>query len=593
ITSLPDTNICVGTEIEFMASDFTQMGSNLTFDWDFGLNAQTSTAQLDTALYDVPGMFEVVLNIEEIATGCQNTITQNIDVQAFPEANFVSDADGQNPLCRIRNINFEDATNYNGSPSLDPAWDFDNGITTTGTAAASTFDKGTYTIEIVASTSYGCLDTFRQDFTIVGPEGDFTVDRDVICRGESITFTLIDTVDITSFVWDFGDGNTLSNQSPVTYQYDSIPPSGMTFAKLSLRGVDDACLFADSIPITLHQVIADFEQENACFDTGAYTFMNTSNLSNTFEWDFGDGNSSIEAIPTHVYANPGVYDVQLIVGNTDLGCQDSIRQDIELFAGPDVSAADVNICQGNLANLSVSDPSAGSTYFWSPEEFLESNGTPDVTANPLASTTFSVLETDINGCQNSDTSRVEVITLPDPITLDTTVCQGTPVALPVFKNPFIDFSWTAEGAGDVADLSCTDCSLPVVTVQEENQLYNLAVTAAAGLNVNCGTSKSSFALTVPDDRTYALPGAFTPDADGVNDFFNGLVRDESLVLRVDRFQVFNRWGNMVYDNNNPSGGWDGFYEGSLAPSDVYLYNIEVSIAGCPPVIRKGQVTLIR
>lgn len=87
----------------------------------------------------------------------------------------------------------------------------------------------------------------------------------------------------------------------------------------------------------------------------------------------------------------------------------------------------------------------------------------------------------------------------------------------------------------------------------------------------------------------AMPNTFTPNGDGVNDFFNVVSNAEA---RVAGFRIFNRWGQQVYDNENPGQGWDGTANGEPQPTEVYYYQIEVQT---PDGLwtRQGDVTLVR
>ncbi|MBL4708192.1 MAG: PKD domain-containing protein, partial [Flavobacteriales bacterium] len=94
IITVSDSTICSGSTVNFSASDFTEKGSNLTFDWDLK-NGSTSGLQNPTSTYSVAGNYLVELEIEEVATGCKNDITQNIEVIDYPIAGFSTSADGQ------------------------------------------------------------------------------------------------------------------------------------------------------------------------------------------------------------------------------------------------------------------------------------------------------------------------------------------------------------------------------------------------------------------------------------------------------------------------------------------------------------------
>ena len=63
-------------------------------------------------------------------------------------------------------------------------------------------------------------------------------------------------------------------------------------------------------------------------------------------------------------------------------------------------------------------------------------------------------------------------------------------------------------------------------------------------------------------------------------------------MTTSSFKVFDKWGQLIYDNAN-NVGWDGTYKGKALPPDVYAYFLEVDIDNCKVVQDKGNVTLIR
>lgn len=123
ITAAP-TQLCLGEEVNFSATDFTSQGSNVTFNWDFD-NGQTATTQTNSVTYMQEGVYDVQLNIEEISTGCPGSTNVVIEVQDFPVADFTTNVDNQNIICYPENIIFSDNTTSNHP--LTYAWDFGNG----------------------------------------------------------------------------------------------------------------------------------------------------------------------------------------------------------------------------------------------------------------------------------------------------------------------------------------------------------------------------------------------------------------------------------------------------------------------------------
>lgn len=92
---------------------------------------------------------------------------------------------------------------------------------------------------------------------------------------------------------------------------------------------------------------------------------------------------------------------------------------------------------------------------------------------------------------------------------------------------------------------------------------------------------------------FAVPNAFTPNGDGINDFFNLVANEEA--PKVLAFRVYNRWGRLVYDNDDPERGWGGAFNGEPQPADTYFYTIQVARQVGPEelLLFQGDVSLLR
>ncbi|NRA51729.1 MAG: gliding motility-associated C-terminal domain-containing protein, partial [Phaeodactylibacter sp.] len=90
------------------------------------------------------------------------------------------------------------------------------------------------------------------------------------------------------------------------------------------------------------------------------------------------------------------------------------------------------------------------------------------------------------------------------------------------------------------------------------------------------------------------PNTFTPNRDNTNDFFNFVAQANIEDLEVLEFKVYNRWGQLVYDNETPSTGWDGNANDREQPTEVYFYLIRIARPnGFELGVFQGDVTLIR
>ena len=586
ITTFPTPpNICLGETIDFSATDFTTQGNFLHFNWNFG-NGTSSTDQTGSATYNTAGTIPVTLNYTEDGTGCSGSQQTNVNVQDYPIAAFGSSVDGQSVLCYPTNVQFYDESTT-GSP-LSSIWDFGNGGNAVGDTVFTVFGKGMFTITHVVSTSFGCTDTITKALNTTGPEGDFTLDKTTICLGEDITATLnpADTVDVGSFQFDFGDGTIIPNELVATHAYTFLPGTNQQPIKLILTSIDGNCSYTVEKIVTILNTQAEFTGSNGTLvgcETESFVFTNQSTDANQYLWDFGDGTTSNLENPTHIFMGPGTHEVSLTASNTNSNCTSTIKHTVTILPKTPVNADNTSMCQGDTAVLNVINPIAGNTYSWTPAGLLGSPNSPTTTAFPIITTDFVVTADNGTGCVGRDTVTVFVVTPIPDIMFDTTIFAGTTIQLPVeYSAPYV-FSWNPTDG-----LSCLVCSNPSVTPTEDIT-YALSITDDAA----CFTSTGTFVIRIfPEDID--IPNAFTPNNDGVNDYFNVVISDDvAALLDITDFRIYDRWGQKVYDNDKPDTGWDGKFKGKELPSDVYPFTVEATFLNGKKKTFTGTCTLLR
>ena len=145
--------------------------------------------------------------------------------------------------------------------------------------------------------------------------------------------------------------------------------------------------------------------------------------------------------------------------------------------------------------------------------------------------------------------------------------------------------WTPAG-----NLSCSDCPNPVLNTNVNLQLKVL------GTTLYFCTDSASLKVNTFYQSHLALPNVFTPDNDGLNDIFYVIAGKD--VTAVKQFQIFNRWGEKVFEKSNVrpneySSGWDGNYKGKKAPMATYVYYITITLQNGTTEVNKGNITLIR
>lgn len=293
--------------------------------WTFG-DGDTSRLQNPVHTYQLPGTYTVTLQIID-AAGCINQeIKTNFIAAVEPTADFtVASTNGCDPFV----ANFSDLSTADPASGVNIVgweWSFGDGSSSTLQNPQHTYvNSGQYTVTLIVTDGLGCRDTLTR-FNYINansPTASFTVSDSIACLGHQIDFTNTTPGLFLNFVWDFGDGTTTTTVSPShTYTVeDTFPISLIVLDPYGCR---------DTLRDTL--IIADPVANFSATPTVAACppmFVNFTDLStpagaiSTWEWDFGDGNSSIVQNPNNLYATAGLFDVSLIVELIP-GCRDTV-----------------------------------------------------------------------------------------------------------------------------------------------------------------------------------------------------------------------------------------------------------------------------
>ncbi len=139
-------------------------------------------------------------------------------------------------------------------------------------------------------------------------------------------------------------------------------------------------------------------------------------------------------------------------------------------------------------------------------------------------------------------------------------------------------------------LSCTDCEDPIVKPLVTTD-YDVTV-----IDTNGCQSIQRIRVVVETPKVW-VPNAFSPNGDNINDQV-WIFGSKAEVTRINVFQIFDRWGNRVFENtnfqpNDSSKGWNGMYQDQKCNPGVYVYWAEVELIDGQKWIIKGDITLIR
>ncbi len=289
------------------------------------------------------------------------------------------------------------------------------------------------------------------------------------------------------------------------------------------------------------------------------------------------------------YTETGVYTDTL---SNILGCDSIVITDLLAIASPLVPEITVSPpCSGLLnGSISIDDVTGGVppySYTFDGVELGNLNFFSDL----MGDQTYSVIIEDNVNCPLILSIYIE--NQPD-INLELGEDQQVELGETIIFSPTYDFMPSSLNWQSTTPIDCfniVDCEkfdfLPTVSQQIILTLFD---------ENGCPVSDSIF-IEVKQVRTVAIPNIFSPNGDNVNDFFT--VFAEPLNIKyVEELKVFDRWGNLVFDNNNfpPNileNGWNGKFNGKSVPTGIYAYSATIRFLDDEIIRYTGDVLVVR
>jgi gliding motility-associated-like protein len=224
--------------------------------------------------------------------------------------------------------------------------------------------------------------------------------------------------------------------------------------------------------------------------------------------------------------------------------------------------------------------SGGLRYNWKPGHLVSNDTIPNPTANPIASTVYTLYSTDIFGCIDTAYSIFyranAAIVDAGP---DTTIYPGDIMPMNASGNGSV-FSWSPS-----AGLSATNIQNPVAQPSVSTQ-YVVNISNDFGC-----TGTDTVIVNVSNTSQMNIPKSFTPGQGTTeNDFFK---IDRRGIATLNYFRIFNRWGQLVFESSDINKGWDGRFNGSIQPMGTYVYQLDAQDPSGKHLTKVGNVTLLR
>ncbi len=414
-----------------------------------------------------------------------------------------------------------------------------------------------------------------------------------------------DKNDVKKWVWSFNMNNGTTYRDTTTdktkkWDLDiTFPDTGLYQGKLVLNP-GDVCKDSTNIFVRIFpSVQANFTYAYDTCVAGPVIFTDSSKGEagiTKWNWAFGvPGGSSTKQNPSYLYPVPGNHPVTLTVTDKNK-CTDDTTQTIKWYPAPPTIILDPDKFLGCIPaeiffnNLSKPiDETYKIEWDFGDGSKAQNIISPTHLYDKPGLYTIKIAITSPIGCYIADTFPNYIRVEPSPTANFTCFPDSL---LSNFNNTveFKDLSlntnrwnWTFDKYGYTTEQN------PTFTFPDTGQVkIRLIVTHPQG----CKDSMTKVLDIRPEIRWY-MPNAFTPNGDGTNDGFLG----KGFLRGVNDFQmlIWNRWGELVFETNDPDEEWNGRAQGTggMSPAGVYVYVVKFTAPRGQPYEIKGYATLVR
>ncbi len=421
------------------------------------------------------------------------------------------------------------------------------------TPVFNVLQSGRYYVSV--ETIYGC--TLSDTVHVL--LDTFPVLRDTILCDAAFNLTLSLPPGYPSYQWSTGDTTAaITVTTPGEYYVSAVTAAG--------------CPFMDTVLVTVDSVSIG-EDTLFCVDVNYTLVPQPPGNFTTYLWQNGS------TAPDYLVTESGTYHVTVYTVN-NCTLSDTVTVSVDPSPELTLTALDTALCAGSRIRLLANYTTEGlDSLTWTFGDGVPFTAGDTVTYLYDEAGTFLVQIKGYYRVCPDDSAVLDLTIYPYPVLNigeDTAICPGgEPVLIADARNG------VTPGAAWLWSTGETGSSIYIT----EPGNYHATVTISG-----CSTTDSILARK---SCYIDIPNVFTPNGDGYNDYFfpRSLL---SRALTSFRMQIFNRWGQLLFETTKPDGrGWDGRFNDELQPQGVYVYMIEAAFANGVAEKYQGNVTLLR
>ena len=380
----------------------TSSGSPDSCFWSLGINGNTSDNCNPSAIYNIPGVYQVTLTV--FKGNLRSSKTKTVTVFHDPVAQFnVSPATGCIPF----SVQFQNMSTSGDAPITSVLWDMGDGRTNSSQNPNYTYTAGgSLTVSLIITDANGCKNTITKPNIIkanIPPVVDFTIATNESCRLPFTTnFTSVVTPNTNiTYAWNFGNGLTSSTANPTaTYVGGGNFPVSLTVTD------ENSChttkTISDAVRVNPFKINVDL-QATICENTTMHPTVNTTFQNVHYFWNFGNGTNSEEQSPEIIYHTPGNYTLTCLAV-TDDGCRDSVRLPVHVVENAEADFTSSLTFSCSPFTLSLVNQSTNAVNYqwsiWGPGGFFTSStvANPSIFLPSIGLYTIELRAYSANGC---------------------------------------------------------------------------------------------------------------------------------------------------------------------------------------------------
>jgi gliding motility-associated-like protein len=531
VNALPVVKVTPATICKGQATTLVATGAK-GFVWSNGPTVGANTVNpLVNTTYTVIGT----------TLGCYDTVTTTVMVNPYPTVTIASVT-----ICK-------------GGTGILKAGGADSYVWSTGANVDSIIQSPVATTNYnVTGTSLNCSQTTSGSITVLNVSQALAIPQS-ICFGDSASIYAYGS---SSYHWSTG-----ATTNPLV-----VKPGSTTTYTLTGSG----CPNSSTVQVTVYLLpkISTLPDSICDGETATVRAQDLLNSISVYSWSTGSDSNAILVSPH----NP--INTYTVVGATSFGCKDTATGTVVVHPNPILSVTSANICPNGTATLTVT-ATQPSLYRWSNNVVGNT-----VTASPSATSSYSVVGTTTYSCSGSGVGTIKVGKFPKAgFTASPNPTDIFDTEITFSNTSSVDVVYWHWDYGDGNTLAPNTAS-PIHTYPSQPGTYT--VTLVVHNATPCWDSITSEIVISPEYAFY-IPNSFTPNGDKTNNGFRGT----GIGIANYKLQIFDRWGELIWQSTDLDEYWDGTIKGTITKEDAYVWKVFITDVFKKDHRYMGTVTVIR